>query len=59
MHNDQIKTSGCLWERKSCGTTFTLVSSTLGKKTTVKDKACTHRNSSLKTFIHNDSKINK
>ncbi len=40
----QIKTSGCLWERKSCGTTHTLDSSTLSKKTTNKNKTCTHCN---------------
>jgi hypothetical protein len=45
MPNYQIKTSGRLWEKKSCGTTFTLDFSTLGKKTINKDKACTHQNS--------------
>jgi hypothetical protein len=38
MPNYQISTSGCLWERKSCGTTLTLDFSTLGKKTTNKIK---------------------
>jgi hypothetical protein len=37
MPNYQIRTSGHLWERKSCGTTLTLDFSTLGKKTTNKD----------------------
>ncbi len=45
MPNYQIRTSGRLWDKKSCGTTLTLNSSTLGKKTNVKDKTCTHCNS--------------
>ncbi len=46
MPNYQIKINGGLWERKSCGTTLSLHSSLLGKKTTSKDKTCTHHNSS-------------
>jgi hypothetical protein len=46
MPNYQIRTSGCLWKGKSCGTNLTLDSSTLGKKTTNTNKACTHHNSS-------------
>ncbi len=46
MPNYQIKTSGRLWEGKLCGTTLTLDSSTLGKKTINKNKACTNHNSS-------------
>jgi hypothetical protein len=45
MPNYQIKTNGNLWERKSSGTTFTLDFSILSKKTTNRDKACTHQNS--------------
>ncbi len=45
MLNYQINNNGRLWERKSYGTTFTLESNTLNKKTTNKDKTCTHRNS--------------
>jgi len=40
MPNYQIKTNGRLWEKKLCGTTFTLDSSTLSKKTIDKDKTC-------------------
>ncbi len=46
MPNYQIKISGGLWERKSCGTTLSLDSSSLSKKTTNKDKTCNHHNSS-------------
>jgi len=59
MPNYQIKTIGCLWEGKLCGTTLTLDSNTLGRKTTNKDKTCTHAIQVSKPSIHNDSIINK
>ncbi len=59
MPNYQISISGCLWERKSCGTTLTLDFSTLGKKTIDKIKHAPITIQVSKPSIHNDSIINK
>jgi hypothetical protein len=55
MPNYQISTSGCLWERMSCGTTFTLEFSTLGKKTNDKIKHAPIIIQVSKPSIYNDS----
>jgi hypothetical protein len=55
MPNYEISTNGCLWERKSCGTTLTLDFSTLGKKTTNKIKHAPILIQVSKPCIYNDS----